>query len=166
MKENAMDDIQIYTDGACSGNPGPGGWGAVIQENDETRELFGGEDHTTNNRMEMLATIKAIEAVLDSKKTIHLHTDSTYVKDGITSWVKNWQKNNWKTASNKPVKNQDLWQELVDLCDRKEITWHWVKGHAGHPGNERADLLARHGVTQQMMKAAIHETAKKNKAIS
>ena len=161
-----MDDIQIYTDGACSGNPGRGGWGAVIQENDKTRELFGGEEHTTNNRMEMLATIKAIEAILKSKKAVHIHTDSTYVKDGITSWVKNWQKNNWKTASNKPVKNQDLWQELVALCDKKDVNWHWVKGHAGHPGNERADLLARNGVMQQMMKAAIEDTAKKNQAIS
>lgn len=161
-----MDDIQIYTDGACSGNPGPGGWGAVIQEGEKARELFGGEDHTTNNRMEMLATIKALEAVLESKKTVHLHTDSTYVKDGITSWVKKWQKNNWKTANNKPVKNQDLWQELVAVCDKKEVNWHWVKGHAGHPGNERADFLARHGVTKQMMKAAIEETAKTNQAAS
>ncbi|MDP4840313.1 MAG: ribonuclease HI [Alphaproteobacteria bacterium] len=161
-----MDEIHIYTDGACSGNPGPGGWGAVIQENHETRELFGGEDHTTNNRMEMLATIKALESVLNSKKIVHLHTDSTYVKDGITSWVKNWQKNNWKTASNKPVKNQDLWQKLIAICDKKEVSWHWVKGHAGHPENERADFLARNGVMQQMMKAAIEETAKKGSIIS
>jgi len=161
-----MDEIHIYTDGACSGNPGPGGWGAMIQEGDETRELFGGEEHTTNNRMEMLATIKAIEAVLESKKAVHLHTDSTYVKDGITSWVKNWQKNNWKTASNKPVKNQDLWQDLVAICAKKEVTWHWVKGHAGHPGNERADLLARNGVMKEMMKVAIEDTAKKNQATS
>tara|TARA_R110002095_G_scaffold210521_2_gene197820 strand:+ start:242 stop:727 length:486 start_codon:yes stop_codon:yes gene_type:complete len=161
-----MDEIHIYTDGACSGNPGPGGWGAVIHDGVETQEIFGGEDHTTNNRMEMLATIKAIEAIIDSKRGVHLHTDSTYVKDGITTWVKNWARNGWKTANNKPVKNKDLWQELVALCEKKEVTWHWVKGHAGHPENERADVLARNGVMKQMMKAAIEETAQKNQATS
>lgn len=164
-------DIQIYTDGACSGNPGPGGWGAVIHDGDQTHELFGGDDHTTNNRMEMLATLKAIDAVLDPKqfdqtKAVHLHTDSTYVKDGITKWVKNWQKNKWKTANNKPVKNKDLWQDLVAICEKKEVTWHWVKGHSGHPENDRADLLARNGVMKQMMKTAIQETVQKNKATS
>lgn len=155
-----MTEIQIYTDGACSGNPGPGGWGAVIhQTGQDTKEIFGGADNTTNNRMEMMATLKAIEAILEIEGDAHLHTDSTYVKDGITSWVKNWQKNGWKTASNKPVKNKDLWQELVTLCDKRAITWHWVKGHAGHPDNERADMLARNGVMKQMMRTAVQEAA-------
>ncbi len=160
-----MNEIHIYTDGACSGNPGPCGWGVVIHQKDsDTQELFGGENNTTNNRMEMTATLKAIHAILEIEGDVHLHTDSTYVKDGITSWVKNWQKNGWKTANNKPVKNKDLWQELISLCDKRNVMWHWVKGHAGHPDNERADVLARNGVMKQMMQTALQETAKQSKA--
>lgn len=156
-----MGEIHIYTDGACSGNPGPGGWGAVIHKDGaETQEIFGGIAETTNNRMELTATIKGIETILADPSTAHIHTDSTYVKDGITLWVKNWQKNGWKTAAKKPVKNQDLWQDLVAVCDKKPITWHWVKGHSGHPDNERADMLARNGVMQIMMKAAISDKLK------
>jgi ribonuclease HI len=141
--------VEIYTDGACSGNPGPGGWGAVLRYGSFTKELCGGEGGlTTNNRMELTAAIEALEA-LTRPSSVHLHTDSTYVRSGITSWLPGWKRNGWRTAEKKPVKNADLWQRLDAAAARHRVEWHWVKGHAGHPGNERADELANVG----MMKA-------------
>ncbi len=140
-----MGVVEIYTDGACSGNPGPGGWGALLRYNGTERELFGGETGTTNNRMELMAAIEALNA-LKRPCTVHLYTDSTYVKQGITDWINRWKANGWRTAGKKPVKNQDLWQALDDALVRHDIEWHWVKGHAGHPDNERADELARRGI--------------------
>jgi ribonuclease HI len=140
-----MDEVVIYTDGACSGNPGPGGWGALLQFGAHERELKGGEPGTTNNRMEMLAAIEALEA-LKRPCRVDLYTDSVYLRDGITKWIVNWKRNGWKTAAKKPVKNVDLWQRLETAIERHQITWHWVKGHAGHPGNEAADALARQGL--------------------
>ncbi len=137
--------ITIYTDGACSGNPGPGGWGALIIKDGQQEELFGGEPQTTNNRMEMLATIKALSALPPSSVT--LYTDSTYVQKGITEWLNGWKRNGWRTAAKKPVKNVDLWQELDTVCQQHQVSWQWIKGHAGHAGNERADALARKGIT-------------------
>jgi len=137
----------VYTDGACSGNPGPGGWGATIKIEDETFEIFGGEDNTTNNRMELIAAIKALE-YLDENHKITLYTDSSYVKDGITKWIFNWKKNNWKTSNKKAVKNSDLWIQLDEIQNKREIKWNWVKGHAGNLGNERADELARMGIEE------------------
>ncbi|MEH6409591.1 MAG: ribonuclease HI [Hyphomonas sp.] len=138
------DKIEIWTDGACSGNPGPGGWGALLIAGGHRKELWGGDRATTNNRMEMQAVIEALTA-LKSPSKVTLHVDSTYVKDGLTKWITGWKRNGWKTAAKKPVKNQDLWQALDEACQRHEITWKWVKGHAGDPGNERADELARMG---------------------
>ncbi|WP_444930568.1 ribonuclease HI [Microbulbifer sp. SSSA002] len=140
-----MKQITIYTDGACRGNPGPGGWGALLVYGEREKELFGGEAHTTNNRMELLAAIKALEALKQPCK-VDLHTDSQYLRQGITGWINNWKKNGWKTASKKPVKNADLWRQLDESVAQHEVQWHWVKGHAGHPGNERADQLANRGV--------------------
>jgi ribonuclease HI len=137
----------VYTDGACSGNPGPGGWGATIKIGDETFEIFGGEDNTTNNRMELIAAIKALEYLNENHK-ITLYTDSNYVKDGITKWIFNWKKNNWKTSTKKPVKNSDLWIQLDEIQNKREVKWNWVKGHAGNLGNERADELARMGIKE------------------
>ncbi|MFL2844175.1 MAG: ribonuclease HI [Alphaproteobacteria bacterium] len=137
----------VYTDGACSGNPGPGGWGATIKLGDETFEIFGGEDNTTNNRMELIAAIKALEYLNENHK-ITLYTDSNYVKDGITKWIFNWKKNNWKTSTKKPVKNSDLWIQLDEIQNKREVKWNWVKGHAGNLGNERADELARMGIKE------------------
>ena len=137
----------VYTDGACSGNPGPGGWGATIKLGDETFEIFGGEDNTTNNRMELIAAIKALEYLNENHK-ITLYTDSNYVKDGITKWIFNWKKNNWKTSTKKPVKNSDLWIQLDEIQNKREVKWSWVKGHAGNLGNERADELARMGIKE------------------
>ena len=137
----------VYTDGACSGNPGPGGWGATIKIGDETFEIFGGEDKTTNNRMELIAAIKALEYLNENHK-ITLYTDSNYVKDGITKWIFNWKKNNWKTSAKKPVKNSDLWIQLDEIQNKREVKWNWVKGHAGNLGNERADELARMGIKE------------------
>jgi len=134
--------VEIYTDGACSGNPGPGGWGVFIKLKDESIELSGGEEETTNNRMELMAAIKALE-YFDNKSEIILYTDSNYVKDGITRWISNWKKNNWKTSNKKPVKNKDLWIRLDEAINEKKINWQWVKGHAGNEGNEQADYLAR-----------------------
>jgi len=145
MADQDGDFIDIFTDGACSGNPGPGGWGVILRWRGKERELWGGEPNTTNNRMEMTAAIRAIEAVKRPVK-IRLHTDSTYVKDGITKWIANWKKKGWRTANRKPVKNMDLWQFLDEAAARHEVEWHWVKGHAGHPENERADELARRGI--------------------
>jgi ribonuclease HI len=137
--------IEIHTDGACSGNPGPGGWGALLSWNGLTKELKGGEAATTNNRMEMTAAIRALES-LKRPSTVDLYTDSTYVRDGITGWLAKWKRNGWKTAAKKPVKNEDLWRALDEATARHEIVWHWVKGHDGNPGNERADELAREGM--------------------
>ena len=139
------DIIEIFTDGACSGNPGPGGWGAVLRWRGTEKELSGGEPSTTNNRMELMAAIAALEALKRPSK-ITLHTDSTYVMDGITKWIHGWKRNGWKTAAKKPVKNAELWQRLDEARKRHEIDWKWVKGHAGHPENERADKLARDAV--------------------
>ena len=142
-----MTAVDIFTDGACSGNPGPGGWGALLRYGDTEKEICGGEDATTNNRMELLAAIRAIEA-LKRPSTVRLHTDSTYLRDGITRWIGGWKANGWKTAAKKPVKNVDLWQRLDAAAARHDIEWRWVKGHAGHPDNERADALARKGLAQ------------------
>lgn len=136
---------QIFTDGACSGNPGPGGWGALIEGPEGAVELHGGEADTTNNRMELSAAIEALKSLPDNS-SVTLTTDSTYVKDGITGWIINWKKRGWKTAAKKPVKNVDLWQALDAQCARHQIDWQWVKGHAGHAGNERADALANIGM--------------------
>jgi ribonuclease HI len=133
--------VQMFTDGACKGNPGPGGWGAVLRFGEKEKELSGGEAHTTNNRMEMMAAIEGLKALSRPCRVI-LSTDSVYVKDGITKWVHGWIRNGWRTADRKPVKNADLWQELLDATKRHNISWQWVKGHAGHPENERADRLA------------------------
>lgn len=141
------ESIEIFTDGACSGNPGPGGWGALLRFKGTEKELCGGEAGTTNNRMEMLAAIMALEA-LKRPSLVDLHTDSTYLRDGITKWIHGWKRNGWKTAAKKPVKNVDLWQRLEQALDPHEVRWHWVKGHAGHPENERADELARAGLEQ------------------
>jgi ribonuclease HI len=139
--------VVIYTDGACKGNPGPGGWGAVLQYGDGERELFGGTSATTNNRMEMTAVIKALES-LEGRGPVVIYTDSQYVKNGIQTWIHGWKRNGWKTADKKPVKNADLWRELDALAARYDIEWHWVKGHNDTPGNERADALANRGVEQ------------------
>ena len=137
--------IVIYTDGACSGNPGPGGWGAVLISGQHRKELLGGEPVTTNNRMELLAAISALEA-LKRPSRVELHTDSEYLKNGISGWIHNWKRNGWKTADGKPVKNADLWQRLDASRSLHEIDWHWVKGHAGDRENQRADQLARQGM--------------------
>jgi ribonuclease HI len=143
---NEARHIIIYTDGACSGNPGPGGWGAVLISGDHRKELNGGEAETTNNRMELMAAIEALNALTKAPSEVALYTDSNYVKGGITGWIHNWKRNGWKTANKKPVKNADLWQALDEATNRHNVSWHWVKGHAGHPENERADELAREGI--------------------
>jgi len=140
--------VEIYTDGACSGNPGPGGWGAVLRYGDRQKELFGSEPaDTTNNRMELMAAIQALEA-LNRPVSVRLHTDSTYVRNGITRWLPQWQRNGWRTTAKQPVKNDDLWQRLAAAIARHEVEWLWVKGHAGNPGNERADALANRGLDE------------------
>ena len=135
-------EVEIFTDGACSGNPGPGGWGAILRIGERERELSGSEPVTTNNRMEMMAAIAGLEALRRPCK-VGLFTDSTYVRDGVTKWIKGWKRNGWKTADKKPVKNIDLWQRLDAAHAPHKVDWHWVKGHSGHPENERADALAR-----------------------
>ena len=137
--------IEIYTDGACKGNPGPGGWGVLLRWNGHEKELFGGEQQTTNNRMELQAVIEALSALKRNSK-VRLHTDSRYVHNGISEWIHNWKKRGWKTTDKKPVKNVDLWQKLEALTEEHRIEWIWVKAHAGHDGNERADALANRGV--------------------
>lgn len=137
--------VHAFTDGACSGNPGPGGWGAVLRWGEHERELFGGESQTTNNRMELMAAISALES-LTRPSTVVVTTDSTYVMKGITTWIKDWKRRNWRTASKQPVKNVDLWQRLDAAVARHDVSWEWVKGHNGHPENERADELARRGI--------------------
>ena len=139
------DIVRVFTDGACRGNPGPGGWGALLQWRETERELTGGEPMTTNNRMELMAPIAALEA-LKRGVEVEIYTDSQYVQKGITQWIGNWKRRGWATAANKPVKNQDLWRRLDDALLRHDVAWRWVKGHAGHPENERADRLARKGL--------------------
>jgi ribonuclease HI len=142
-----MKKIEIFTDGACRGNPGPGGWGVLLRHNGREKELCGGELATTNNRMELTAAIRALEALTESCQA-ELYTDSVYVKDGITKWLASWRARGWRTANRKPVKNQDLWLRLAELVEEHEVEWHWVKGHAGHPENERADALANRGLDE------------------
>ena len=142
-----MTEVVIYTDGACSGNPGPGGWGVVMRWQGTEKELYGFDPVTTNNRMELTAAIQALEA-LTRPVTVSLHTDSTYVLNGITKWIQGWQRNGWKTAAKKPVKNDDLWRRLTEAMRPHDVNWVWVKGHAGDPGNERADALARRGIEE------------------
>jgi len=138
--------IKIYTDGACKGNPGKGGWGALIQMGGESIEIFGGELNTTNNRMELIAVIEALDKVKAEPSRVMVFTDSTYVQKGISEWILNWKKNGWRSSNKQPVKNQDLWMRLDELKQGMKIEWNWVKGHAGHPENERADFLANQGV--------------------
>jgi ribonuclease HI len=146
MSASRADDvIEIFTDGACSGNPGPGGWGAILRWNGHEKELKGGDPATTNNRMELLAAIEALRA-LKRPSRVRLHTDSRYLRDGIAQWIHNWKARGWRTADKKPVKNVDLWQTLDELRRGHTIEWHWVRGHSGHPENERADALAREGL--------------------
>ena len=139
--------VHIFTDGACRGNPGPGGWGAVLRYGNEEKELYGGEQQTTNNRMELTAAIMALES-LTRRCQVELTTDSEYVKNGITQWMDNWKKRGWRTASKKPVKNVDLWQRLDKVASEHDVQWHWVRGHTGHPENERADQLANRGIDE------------------
>ncbi|CAG2151402.1 ribonuclease HI [Cupriavidus plantarum] len=140
-----MQEVTIYSDGACKGNPGPGGWGAVLVAGGNEKELFGGENPTTNNRMELMAVIEALRA-LKRPCVVKVYTDSQYVQKGISEWIRGWKARGWLTAEKKPVKNADLWQQLDELVQPHEISWHWVRGHNGHPGNERADALANRGV--------------------
>ena len=137
--------IKVYTDGACKGNPGPGGWGVYIQSNEDEKELYGGNPETTNNQMEMQAALEALKHLKDEDEVIKLYTDSNYLRQGITEWIHKWKKNNWKTAAKKPVANRDLWIQISDLNEKMTVEWNWVKGHAGDPGNERADELANIG---------------------
>lgn len=146
-KQEVILKVELFTDGACKGNPGPGGWGALLRFGQHERELFGGEKNTTNNRMELMAAIEGLKALTRSCDVI-LTTDSQYVKQGINSWLAGWKRNGWKTASKQAVKNQDLWQALDEQTQRHQIEWRWVKGHAGHPDNERADQLANKGVSE------------------
>ena len=142
-----MRHVEIFTDGACRGNPGPGGWGAILRSSGREREIYGSEPETTNNRMELTAAIRALEALRQRCK-ISLYTDSQYVSQGITEWLANWKKRSWRTADRKPVKNQDLWMRLDELAAIHDIEWHWVRGHDGHPENERADALANRGIDE------------------
>ncbi|HEY8249509.1 MAG TPA: ribonuclease HI [Burkholderiales bacterium] len=137
--------VEIWSDGACRGNPGPGGWGVLLRSNGAEKELYGGEADTTNNRMELMAAIRALEALKRPSK-VKLHTDSTYVMKGITTWIHDWKKKGWRTADKKAVKNEDLWRQLEAVAAKHEVEWHWVKGHAGHPENEWADRLANKGI--------------------
>ena len=149
--------VVVHTDGACSGNPGPGGWGAILVWGDHRRELCGGESETTNNRMELLAAISALDALKRPVK-VELHTDSSYLKDGITKWIHGWKRNGWRTADKREVKNVDLWQRLDALASKHDINWHWVKGHAGDADNERADELARQGMAPFITKRKAERT--------
>ena len=147
MNEPSAQHVVVHTDGACSGNPGPGGWGAILQWGDHQKELKGGEPHTTNNRMELTAAIMALES-LKRPCAVDLHTDSEYLRQGITGWINNWKRNGWKTSDRKPVKNVDLWQRLDAALARHKVNWHWVRGHSGHDLNERADELARAAIAE------------------
>jgi ribonuclease HI len=149
-KDRSGQVVEIYTDGACSGNPGPGGWGALLIYGTRTKEICGGErTGTTNNRMELMAAIQALES-LTRPSVVRLHTDSSYLRNGVTSWLPNWKRNGWRTADRKPVKNADLWERLDTAVRRHQVTWLWVKGHAGDPGNERADALANQGMRESV----------------
>ncbi len=139
--------VKLFTDGACRGNPGPGGWGVLLQYGGHEKELYGGENETTNNRMELLAAIRGLESLTRSCE-VDVTTDSNYVRQGITEWIANWKRNGWKTAARKPVKNAELWQRLEAAAARHRVNWHWVKGHSGHPENERADQLANRGIDE------------------
>jgi ribonuclease HI len=151
---DGSDAVEIYTDGACSGNPGPGGWGVLLKHGARTKEICGGEAAgTTNNRMELMAAIEALEA-LKRPSTVRLHTDSVYVRSGITAWLPKWKANGWRTADKKPVKNADLWQRLDTAARKHQVQWLWVKGHAGDPGNERADALANQGLREAVAAAS------------
>ena len=152
MSGAATTAVEIWTDGACSGNPGPGGWGVILVSGENRKELFGGEAMTTNNRMELMAAISALEA-LRRPCRVALHIDSQYVRQGITQWIHGWKRNGWRTADKKPVKNAELWQRLEEAASRHSIDWRWVKGHAGDPMNERADALARQGVAEARLGA-------------
>lgn len=149
--------VVIYTDGACSGNPGPGGWGAILIYGDHRKEILDGEAETTNNRMELMAAIKALEA-LKKPSRVELHTDSSYLKNGITGWIVRWKANGWRTANKKPVKNVELWQRLDKARARHQIDWRWVRGHAGHPDNERADELAREAMAPYLKRKRVTDT--------
>ncbi len=140
--------VTVYTDGGCKGNPGPGGWGAVLMYNGHERDIWGGEPYTTNNRMELMAAIVALETLKRACR-VELYTDSQYLRNGITQWIGNWKARGWKTSQNEPVKNVDLWQRLDAARQRHEVSWHWVKGHAGDPGNERADKLTQRAIKEQ-----------------
>ena len=144
-KKTTVLPVEIFTDGACSGNPGPGGWGAILRSGEHEKEIFGGDRLTTNNRMELMAAIKALEA-LKKPSTVMLYTDSRYVMDGLTKWLPRWKMNGWKTTDKKPVKNGDLWRELDEAASRHDVVWRWVRGHDGHLENERADVLARSAI--------------------
>jgi len=148
----AMGEAVIYTDGACSGNPGPGGWGAVLRYGNAEKELHGGDPATTNNRMELMAAIQALESLTRQSK-VRLHTDSSYLRNGVTNWLAGWKRNGWKTASRQPVKNEDLWRRLDSAAGRHDVHWLWVKGHAGNPGNERADALANQGMAEAIARS-------------
>lgn len=152
---NHSQALHIYTDGACSGNPGPGGWGVLIKQHHDIKELSGFEKHTTNNRMELQAAIEGLKAATAS--SICLYTDSTYVKDGISRWIHTWKKNNWMTANKTPVKNMDLWQQLDALVSAKNVEWFWVKAHNGHADNERVDLLARNAIVKAIMQQEVEQ---------
>jgi ribonuclease HI len=147
-----MTEVQAFTDGSCRGNPGPGGWGVVLRAGSREKELWGGELATTNNRMELTAAIEALKA-LTRPCRVALYTDSTYVRSGITEWVRAWRARDWRTADRKPVKNQDLWRALSELAERHDVDWHWVRGHSGHPENERADELANRGLDETLAAA-------------
>ncbi len=149
MTEHA---VEIYTDGACRGNPGPGGWGVLLRARGAEKELFGGEPETTNNRMELTAVIRGLEA-LNRRCAVRVYTDSQYVQKGISEWITNWKRRGWRTAERKPVKNEDLWRRLDSLAGEHEVEWHWVRGHSGHDGNERADRLANRGIDECLGKA-------------
>jgi ribonuclease HI len=151
--QSADNAVEIYTDGACSGNPGPGGWGAVLSYGGREKELYGGSaELTTNNRMELMAAIQALESLTRPAK-VRLHTDSSYLRNGITGWLAGWKRNGWRTASKQPVKNEDLWRRLDAAAAKHDVQWLWVKGHAGDPGNERADALANRGMAEAMAAA-------------
>lgn len=147
MSRDRRPEVEIHTDGACSGNPGPGGWGAILTSGAHRKELRGGEPLTTNNRMELMAAIKALEQ-LKRPSVVDIYTDSAYLRNGITTWIHTWKRNNWRTADKKPVKNVELWKRLDEALGEHEIRWHWIKGHAGHPENERADELARMAIRE------------------
>ncbi len=144
-----MQRVEVFSDGACRGNPGPGGWGALLRFGEVEKELCGGEPETTNNRMELMAAIRALEALKRPCQVV-ITTDSQYVRKGMTEWLEGWKARNWRTAARKPVRNQDLWQRLDELVEQHQVEWHWVRGHTGHPGNERADTLANRGLDEML----------------